>query len=148
MIQILLFKKRLHYSMFQRQRHHPRMETTINNRQNTRANNRPFLCRHHNYVTALAGGKTKGKLEAANSNLHRLQTSYIRSLKYHLVVMLGARIDIVQAPIWDLIAYQQPLSEKKRRQLWLNAIKRADWTETIVKNARVCSAHFLSEKVK
>ncbi len=38
-----------------------------------------------------------------------------------------------------------PLPDKK--QLWLNEIKRADWTETIVKNARVCNAHFLSEKV-
>ncbi len=30
-----------------------------------------FLCRRHDYVTALAGGKTKRKLEVANSNQHR-----------------------------------------------------------------------------
>ncbi len=59
--------------------------------------NRPFLCRRHDYVAALAGGKTKGKLEAANSNQRRF--GYIRSLKYHLVVMLGARIDVVQPQI-------------------------------------------------
>ncbi len=44
--------------------------------------------------------------------------------------MLGAWIDVVEAPIW------------------LNVIKRVDWTEKIVKNARICSAHFLSEKVQ
>ncbi len=64
--------------------------------------------------------------------------------------MLGARIDVVEAPIWNFNAYLLPLPDKKkkRRQLWLNELKRADWTETIVKNACVCSAHFLSEKVK
>ncbi|XP_065114905.1 uncharacterized protein [Paramisgurnus dabryanus] len=35
-------------------------------------------------------------------------------------------------------------SQKSRRQLWLNAIRRTDWTETIINNARVCSAHFIS----
>ncbi|KAG5277387.1 hypothetical protein AALO_G00116930 [Alosa alosa] len=34
--------------------------------------------------------------------------------------------------------------EKKRRQLWLNAIKRKDWAEAIIKNAHVCSAHFIT----
>ncbi len=34
------------------------------------------------------------------------------------------------------------------QHLWLNEIKRADWTETIIKTVRVCSAHFLSEKIK
>ncbi len=72
---------------------------------------RPFLCLCHDYVTALAGGKTKGKLEEANSNQHRF--GYIRSLKYHLVVMLGARIDVVQSPIWNFIAYLLPLPDKK-----------------------------------
>ncbi len=63
--------------------------------------------------------------------------------------MLGARIDVVEAPIWNFKAYMMSLPDKKKRQqLWLNAIKRVDWTETIVKNARICSAHFLSEKVK
>ncbi len=63
--------------------------------------------------------------------------------------MLGARIDVVEASIWNFKAYLLPVPDKKKRQpLWLNEIKRADWTEIIVKNARVCSAHFLSEKVK
>ncbi|KAI4822206.1 hypothetical protein KUCAC02_007765, partial [Chaenocephalus aceratus] len=31
-----------------------------------------------------------------------------------------------------------------RRRLWLQAIKRVDWNEDIIKNARVCSAHFIS----
>ncbi len=63
--------------------------------------------------------------------------------------MLGARIDVVEAPIWNFKAYLLPLPDKKKRcQLWLNEIKRADLTETIVKNAHVCSAHFLSEEVQ
>ncbi len=41
-------------------------------------------------VTALAGGKTKGK---------RRRFGYVRSLKYNLVVMLGAKINVVEAPI-------------------------------------------------
>ncbi len=73
---------------------------------------------------------------------------YIMSLKYHLVVMLVAGINMIQPQIRNLIAYLLPLPDKKRRPLWLNTIKRADWTETIVKNARVCSTHFLSEKVQ
>ncbi len=71
----------------------------------------------------------------------QIRLSYIRSLKYHLVVMLGARIDVIQPQIWIF-------SKKNRRQLWLNAIKRADWTETIVKHDHVCKANFLSEKVQ
>ncbi|CAL9683175.1 unnamed protein product [Knipowitschia caucasica] len=35
-------------------------------------------------------------------------------------------------------------SQKKRRHLWLNAVRRKDWTETIIRNARVCSAHFIT----
>ncbi|XP_077089910.1 uncharacterized protein LOC143741475 [Siphateles boraxobius] len=34
--------------------------------------------------------------------------------------------------------------QKNRRRLWLQAIKRVDWSEDIIKNARVCSAHFIS----
>ncbi len=60
--------------------------------------------------------------------------------------MLGARIDVVEAPIWNFKAYLLPLPDKK--QLGLNEIKRADWTKMIVKNACVCSAHSLSEKVQ
>ncbi len=63
--------------------------------------------------------------------------------------MLGARIDVIQPQIRNLVLYLLPLPDKKkkRQQLWLNEIKRADWTETIIKHARVCSAH-LSEKVQ
>ncbi|XP_063066686.1 uncharacterized protein LOC134458343 [Engraulis encrasicolus] len=31
-----------------------------------------------------------------------------------------------------------------RRGLWLKAIKRTDWTEDIIRNARVCGDHFIS----
>ncbi len=63
--------------------------------------------------------------------------------------MLSARIDVIQLQIRNVIAYLLPLPDKKkRRQLWLNEIKRADWTETNVKNARICSKHFLSVKIK
>ncbi|KAK1900580.1 52 kDa repressor of the inhibitor of the protein kinase, partial [Dissostichus eleginoides] len=34
--------------------------------------------------------------------------------------------------------------QSNRRRLWLQAIKRLDWNEDIIKNARVCSAHFIS----
>ncbi|KAF3859813.1 hypothetical protein F7725_000068, partial [Dissostichus mawsoni] len=34
--------------------------------------------------------------------------------------------------------------QSNRRRLWLQAIKRVDWNEDIIKNARVCSAHFIS----
>ncbi|XP_074503206.1 uncharacterized protein LOC141774440 [Sebastes fasciatus] len=33
---------------------------------------------------------------------------------------------------------------RKRRERWLNAIQRTDWTEAIINNARVCNAHFIS----
>ncbi len=62
--------------------------------------------------------------------------------------MLGARIDVVEAPIWHFKGIPAATArQKKWRQLWLNEIKRADWTETVTKNARICSADFLSEKV-
>lgn len=35
---------------------------------------------------------------------------------------------------------------KERRENWLAAIKRADWTDTKLKYARVCSKHFISGK--
>ncbi len=62
--------------------------------------------------------------------------------------MLGARVDVVEAPIRFFYAYMLSLPDKKRWQLWLNEIKRVDWTETIVKHDRVCSSHFLSENVQ
>ncbi|KAJ8278516.1 hypothetical protein GJAV_G00088470 [Gymnothorax javanicus] len=34
--------------------------------------------------------------------------------------------------------------QRNRRRLWLQAIKRTDWTEDTIKNARACSAHFIS----
>ncbi len=37
---------------------------------------------------------------------------------------------------------------KKNRHLWLQAIKRADWDNATIKEARVCSAHFISGSVK
>ncbi len=49
---------------------------------------------------------------------------YTKSLKYHLVVMLDARIDVVEATIWNFNAYLLPLSDQKRWQQWLNKIKR------------------------
>lgn len=32
----------------------------------------------------------------------------------------------------------------KRRQAWINQLKRVDLTESILKNDRVCSVHFIS----
>ncbi len=61
--------------------------------------------------------------------------------------MLGARIDVIQPQIRNVIVYLLPLPDEKP-MLWLNEIKQADWTETIIKNGRICSTHFLSEKVK
>ncbi len=59
--------------------------------------------------------------------------------------MLGARIDVVEAPIWNFKACLMPLLDKKRQQLWSNELKRADWTETIVKNTR--SAHTYQKRL-
>ncbi|XP_057195611.1 uncharacterized protein LOC130557658 isoform X3 [Triplophysa rosa] len=46
--------------------------------------------------------------------------------------------------------YRIPSSRKpfeaKRRSLWLQAIKRTDWTDEIIGNSRLCSAHFISGK--
>ncbi|XP_060760149.1 zinc finger protein 845-like isoform X2 [Neoarius graeffei] len=48
----------------------------------------------------------------------------------------------------DLIYYRIPAGShsfhQNRRRLWLRAINRVNWTETQIKNARVCSAHFIS----
>ncbi len=52
------------------------------------------------------------KLEAANSKQRRF--GYTRSLKYHLVVMLSARIDVVEASIRSLYTYLLSLPGKKR----------------------------------
>ncbi|CAH1382091.1 unnamed protein product [Tenebrio molitor] len=34
-----------------------------------------------------------------------------------------------------------------RRQKWINAIRRKDFSEEMVKNARLCSKHFISRKL-
>ncbi|KAK0152574.1 hypothetical protein N1851_005906 [Merluccius polli] len=34
--------------------------------------------------------------------------------------------------------------QSNRRRLWLQATKRVDWNEDRIRNARVCSAHFIS----
>ncbi len=78
----------------------------------------------------LAVGKTKEKLEVANSNQHRF--GYTRSLKYNLVVMLGARIDVVQPPIRNLIAYLLPLPDKKPT----TAVVKRDKTSGLDRNDR------------
>ncbi len=59
----------------------------------------------------LAGGKSKGELEVAHSNQRIF--GYIKNLKYHLLVMMGARIDVIQPQIRNLIAYLLPLPDKK-----------------------------------
>ncbi len=48
--------------------------------------------------------------------------------------MLGARVGVVQAPIWNVIAYLLPLPDKKKkklRQLWLQVLKQADWAKML-----------------
>ncbi len=72
---------------------------------------RPFLSRRHNYVTALAKGKPKGELVAVHSNQHRFSNM---SLKYNLVVMLGDRIDIVQASNLKLYRIAAATARQKR----------------------------------
>ncbi len=47
--------------------------------------------------------------------------------------MLGARIDLIQPQIRNLIVYLLPLPDKKND---------ADWTEPIVKHDRVCSTSY------
>ncbi len=53
--------------------------------------------------------------------------------------MLGARIDVMQPQIRNLIVYLLPLPDKKND---------ADWTESIVKHDHVCRTHFLSQKIQ
>ncbi len=69
---------------------------------------------------ALAGGETKRKQEAAHSNQRRF--GYMRRFKYHLVVMLGARIDVLEASIWHFNTYL-PLPDKKTTK----AVVKRDW---------------------
>ncbi|XP_019750054.1 transmembrane protein 182 isoform X2 [Hippocampus comes] len=50
----------------------------------------------------------------------------------------------------ELVFYAIPAGkhpfEKNRRKLWLEAIRRENWTDAAIKNARLCSAHFISGK--
>ena len=39
--------------------------------------------------------------------------------------------------------YRIPV-DKKRREKWLNAIKRDQWNEKMISNARLCGSHFIS----
>lgn len=36
---------------------------------------------------------------------------------------------------------------KRRRELWVNAIKRKNWPDEKIDNARICSEHFISGKL-
>ncbi len=80
-------------------------------------------------------GQPQGKLEAAHSNQRRF--GYIRSLKYHLVVMLGARIDVIQPQIRNLIAYLLPLPDKKPT----TAVVKRDKTSGLDRNDRQKCSH-------
>ncbi len=63
--------------------------------------------------------------------------------------MLGARIDVVEAPIWNFKTYLLSLPDKKTT----TAVVKQDKTSGLDRNgrqtnARICSAHFFSEKVQ
>ncbi len=62
------------------------------------SDNRPFYGRCQRYVTALATCKKK-KAKTGGSQFNPAQIRLHKDLKYHLVVMLGARIDVVEASI-------------------------------------------------
>ena len=40
-----------------------------------------------------------------------------------------------------------PKRNMERRKKWLSAIKRTDWPENLINNARLCSEHFISGKL-
>ncbi len=105
-----------------------------------------ILCSLFNKETKLFCKWSQPGIVNDHTHSNQRRVGCTRSLKYPLVVMLGARIDVIQAPIWLHTCCH--CQTKIPRHLWLNEIKRADWTETIIKTARVCSAHFLSEKIK
>ncbi len=60
----------------------------------------------------------------------QMPLSNIRSLKYHLVVMLGARIDIIQPQIRNLMVYLLPLQDKKT----MTAVVKHDKTSGLDRN--------------
>ena len=47
------------------------------------------------------------------------------------------------------VFYSFPSEKKnpKRRELWINAVKREKWTEHQINNARLCSQHFISGNI-
>ncbi|KAG1943752.1 hypothetical protein F2P79_014867 [Pimephales promelas] len=51
----------------------------------------------------------------------------------------------------DLKFYRIPSTHTpfnaNRRRLWLQAIRRIDWNDNLIKNARLCSSHFISGEV-
>ncbi len=62
---------------------------------------------------ALWGYSKKGRTGGGPFKPALIRLSYIRSLKYHLVVMLGARIDVVETSIRNFYAYLLSLPAKK-----------------------------------
>ncbi len=95
----------------------------------------PFCVGPMSQLRHSASCKTKGKLKAAHSKQCRF--GYISSLKYNLVVMLGARMDIIQPQIRNLIAYLLPLPDKKTTTV---VVKR-DKTCILDRNHRQTRSH-------
>ncbi len=62
--------------------------------------------------------------------------------------MLGARIDVVEAPIWNFKAHMLPLPDKETTTAVVERDKSSGLDKIIVKNVCVCSTRFLSVKVQ
>lgn len=67
------------------------------------------------------------------------------------VVNCGSRSNrdkLLFYPIPKILAFKHKVELNElsafRREQWLNAIRRADFTENKIKNARVCSKHFIT----
>ncbi len=59
----------------------------------------------------------------------QIRLSYIRSLKYHLVVMLGAKIDVIQPQIRIFSQKKQTTAVVKRNKTsWLDRNHRQTWS--------------------
>ncbi len=63
----------------------------------------------------------------------QIRLSYIRSLNYHLVELLGTRIDVIQPQIRNLIVYLLPLPDKKTTT---TAVVKRDKTSGLDRNDR------------
>ncbi len=61
--------------------------------------------------------------------------------------MLGARIDVVEASIWNFYRLPAVSARQKTTTDVIKCDKTSNWTETIIKNAGVFSSHFLSENI-